>query len=165
MATVPACECRGKARAVLAALGLLAVAPPVLAHEVLHEVQHGRAVAVHVWIHDGEDLANAQAVVFSPADGSIPYWSGRTDRSGWLAFVPDVPGRWRVRIVDSTGHGLDTAIEVAAPGTGGVASETAPETAPSGLTAAAVLLRPLVGVVLIAVVFGLLYLRRRRPGP
>ena len=160
MVTVPACERWGTLRAVLGALGLLAIAPPALAHEVQYEVQRGRALAVHVWIHDGENLAHVQAEVFSPADGSIPYWKGQTDRNGWLAFVPDVPGQWHVRILDSTGHGLDTAIEVAAPGFNGVA----PETTPSWVTSAAFVLRPLVGVTLIAVIFGLLYLRRRRAG-
>ena len=64
---------------------------------------------------DGEVLAYVQAEVFSPADAKIPYQKGRTDRNGWLAFVPDVPGKWRVKIIDATGHGLDI-VEVAAAG-------------------------------------------------
>jgi nickel transport protein len=137
---------------------LLAGASTVAAHEVLHEVTRGRAVAVHAWFPDGESLAYVQAEVFSPADASIPYWKGRTDRNGWLAFVPDVPGPWRVRIVDSTGHGLDTRVEVASPGASGGAAEAAP----SGGAALASVLRPVVGVALIAAIFGLLYLRARR---
>jgi nickel transport protein len=128
------------------------------AHEVLHEVNRGRAVAVRAWVPDGESLAYAQAEVFSPADASVPYWKGRTDRNGWLAFVPDVPGPWRVRIVGSTGHGLDTRVEVAAPGANGAAADAAP----SGGAALALVLRPVVGVALIAAIFGFLYLRARR---
>jgi len=144
------------------AILLLGVAATATAHEVLHEVQHGRAVAVHAWFPDGESLAYVQAEVFSPADGKIPYWKGRTDRNGWLAFVPDVPGAWRVRIVDSTGHGLDTTVDVAAPG----AAATAPGSAgPSGVASLAFVLRPVVGVVLIALLFGFLYLRGRRRAP
>ena len=150
---------------VLLALALLGVAVSAAAHEVrhevLHEVQRGRAVAVRARFSDGEALAHAQAEVFSPADRGAPHWKGRTDRNGWLAFVPDVPGGWRVRIVDSTGHGLDTTIEVASP----VAVEAAGGSNPSGIASLAFVLRPAVGVVLIAAIFGLLYLRGRRRAP
>jgi nickel transport protein len=139
-------------------MALLSWAAPASAHEVLHEVQRGRAVAVHAWFPDGESLAYVQAEVFSPADGKVPYWKGRTDRNGWLAFVPDVPGTWRVRIVDTTGHGLDTTVEVASPGVGEPASgPSAP-----GASPLAVALRPVAGVALIAVIFGWLVVRGRR---
>jgi nickel transport protein len=142
------------------ALALLAGAPgAVQAHEVLHEVQRGRAVAVRVWFPDGEPLAYVQAEVFSPADAKVPHWKGRTDRNGWLAFVPDVAGRWRVRVVDATGHGLDTEVDVA--GTGAAPGAPA-EGAPSALPAAVFALRPVVGVALVAAIFGTLYLVRRR---
>ena len=149
------------ARLALLALALLGVAAPAIAHEVLHEVQRGRAVAVHAWFPGGESLADVQAEVFSPADGKIPYWKGRTDRNAWVAFVPDVPGKWRVRIIDSTGHGLDTEVDVTAPGTAGSVSEAVP----SGATSLASVLRPAVGAALIAVIFGLLFLRGRRRAP
>jgi nickel transport protein len=133
----------------------LSLAMPVRAHEVLHEVKRDRAVAVRAWFPDGESLAYVQAEVFSPADPAIPHWKGRTDRNGWLAFVPDVPGPWRVRIVDSTGHGLDATVDVPAPG-------AAAGAIPSGVASAAFVLRPLLGVALIAAIFGFLYLRGRR---
>jgi nickel transport protein len=143
----------------LLVLALIAATSPALAHEVLHEVQRERAVAVHAWFPDGESLAYVQAEVFSPADGKIPYWKGRTDRNGWLAFVPDAPGSWRVRIVDSTGHGLDTVVEVA-PETGPAAASGGG--AGKGASTLAFALRPVAGVALIAAIFGFLYLRGRR---
>ena len=54
--------------------------------------------------------------MFSPADPATPFWKGRTDRNGWVAFVPDAPGRWRVRVVDATGHGIVATVDVPAPG-------------------------------------------------
>jgi nickel transport protein len=145
----------------LASVALLSLAAPVRAHEVLHEVQRGRAVAVHVWVPDGEILAYVPAEVFSPADGKVPYWKGRTDRNGWLAFVPDVPGKWRVRTIDSAGHGLDTQVDVAAPG---AAQGDRAGAEPSGVASLAFVLRPVLGVALIAAIFGFLFLlgRRRR---
>ena len=145
--------------AACAAAALGAVAPlRAGAHEVLHEVQRERAVAVRAFFPDGEVLAYQQAEVYSPADPRIPYWKGRTDRNGWLAFVPDVPGKWRVRVVDATGHGLDTQVDVdpAAAGTGPGGGS------PSGIGTLAFALRPLVGVAVVAAVFGGLYLYRRR---
>jgi nickel transport protein len=133
----------------------LSLAMPARAHEVLHEVKRDRAVAVRAWFPDGESLAYVQAEVFSPADPAIPHWKGRTDRNGWLAFVPDVPGPWRVRIVDSTGHGLEATVDVPAPG-------AAAGAIPSGVASAAFVLRPLLGVALIAAIFVFLYLRGRR---
>ncbi len=135
------------------------------AHEILHEVQWGRAVALRAYFADGEPLGQAQAEVYSPADTKIPHWKGQTDRNGWVAFVPDVAGTWRVRVVDATGHGLDTKVDVAAPA--GLAAPAAPPDggAPSGgIATVGFVLRPLVGVALIAAIFGALYLyRRRRP--
>ena len=125
-------------------------------------MQRGRAVAVQAWFPDGEGLAYVQAEVFSPADRKIPYWKGRTDRNGWLAFVPDVPGRWRVRIVDATGHGLDTLVDVRPGGRpgGGFRGRAGLGRLDAGLRAP-----PVVGVALIAAIFGFLYLRGRRKGP
>ena len=147
------------AGAILAAAAL-AAGLPARAHEVLHEVERGRAVAVRVHYPDGEGLAYVEAEVYSPADPRIPHWKGRTDRNGFVSFVPDVPGKWRVRVVDSTGHGLDTTVDVAAPAEGAAPGRT------GGAGSTGLQLRPLLGVAIIAAVFGLLYLvgrRRRRP--
>ena len=73
-------------------------AAPALAHETLHEVERGKAIAVKAYFADGEVLAYTAYEVYSPADPKIPYQKGRTDRSGWLAFVPDAPGKWRVKV-------------------------------------------------------------------
>ncbi len=161
--------------AMVAAAGAVAVPARGVAHEVEAEVIRGRAIAVRAVVPGGRPLADADAEVFSPADPA-PAWRGRTDRQGWVLFLPDVPGRWRVRIVDAQGHGLDTAVEVAAP-RASTAGEAAPGTGSGGVrgpdhdhdhdhdhgeerTA-----RLLVGLgAIAAVVAGLFLLRRRRRG-
>lgn len=151
-----------RASCVLVAAAALLAAPAARAHEVLHEVEWNRAVAVRAYFSDGEVLAYAQYEVYSPADPELPHQKGRTDRDGWLAFVPATPGAWRVKVVDQTGHGLDVAIDAArAPGAASVASSG---TAPA--STAAFVLRPLVGLAAIAGVFGaLLVLHRRKRIP
>ncbi len=147
-----------RAALVAAALSLLAPAA-ARAHEVLHQIDRGRAVAVKAYFPDGEVLAYTQFEVYSPADPKIPYQKGRTDRSGWLSFVPDSPGKWRVKVIDNTGHGLDLQVDSspgAAAGTIGGAGAPA--------STAAFVLRPLVGVGVIAAVFALLFVVYRRKG-
>jgi nickel transport protein len=132
----------------------LVLAAPARAHETLHEVARGKAVAVRAYFADGEVLAYAAYEVYAPADPKIPYQKGRTDRSGWLAFVPDAPGAWRVKVIDDTGHGLDLLVDAA--------GAAAPAAGPA--SGAAFVLRPLVGIAVIGAIFGALWLAYRRKG-
>jgi nickel transport protein len=149
-------------RAIALVVAIAALLAPAVAraHEILHELDRGRAVAVKAYFADGEVLAYTPYEVYSPADAKIPHQKGRTDRSGWLAFVPDAPGRWRVRILDSTGHGLDLEVD-AAPAKTASAGGAAPA------STAAFVLRPLLGLAVIGAVFGALFIvyRRRRTPP
>jgi nickel transport protein len=141
-----------------ALLAAIAVVAPAAArgHEVLHEIERSHAVAVRAYFADGEALAYTQYEVYSPADPQIPYQKGRTDRSGWLAFVPDVAGKWRVKVSDTSGHGLELEVDAVAP----AAATTGP--ADAAPATAAFVLRPLVGLAAIAVVFGALLAFHRR---
>lgn len=138
----------------------LVLTSPASAHEVLHTVERGRALAVKALFADGEPLAYAEYVVFSPADARIPYQKGRTDRGGYVAFVPDVPGAWHVRVTDASGHGVDLDASVALP-------LEACEPSSSGIRSWAFALRPILGVSVLAVLFGALVLlyRKRRSRP
>ncbi len=151
---------RGVALAIAAAALLSPLA--ATAHEVLHSVERGQAVAVKAYFADGEVLAYTQYEVFSPADAKIPYQKGRTDRNGYLAFVPDAKGSWRVKVVDTTGHGLDIEVDT------GNASASASAPGGSGgshvVSSAAFVLRPLVGLAAIGAIFGALFVLRRRRG-
>ena len=144
--------------AVMSSVALLALgAWPALAHETLHEVQRGAAIGVRTWESDGEAVAGAIYEVYSPADRQHPWQEGRTDRAGWLAFVPSQPGSWRVRVIEATGHGLDVEVEVAPPGAPPVAAPARPGLAP--------LLRPLLGLLAVGAVFAALGLAwRKRDG-
>jgi len=144
-----------RSAAALAFASALAAASPAAAHEVLHDVERGQAIALKAYFADGEVLAYCAYEVYSPADPSIPWQKGRTDRAGWLAFRPAVRGAWRVKVVDSTGHGLDLAVPV----------DLAPAaSSPAGASVgtAAFVLRPLLGVLIIAAIFAGLFVAYRR---
>jgi nickel transport protein len=143
----------------LAAAAALAICARAAGHELRHEVVRGRAVALRAFYADGEPLAYAEYEVFAPSDPRIAHQKGRTDRAGWLAFVPVEPGGWRVKVWDTSGHGLE--VEVPAD----VGPDAAEDGAGIGAKLPAVL-RPLVGVVLVAAVFaGLILLHRLRRSP
>lgn len=144
-----------RAAALLAAVALLAPRAAV-AHEVLRDVEWNRAVAVHAYFPSGEPLAYAQYEIYAPADPRIPHQKGRTDREGWLAFVPSAAGGWRVKVVDDTGHGFDAIVD-AGPG-------VEPARATRGPSTVAFVLRPLVGVAAVLLVFAAVLAVYRRQG-
>ena len=128
-------------------------------HETTSEVSRDRAVGVRARTHDGEGLANTEAEVFSPADPSTPFWKGRSDRNGWVAFVPDAPGPWRVRVVDASGHGVTATVQVPTSGSAGTVGAAPVPPPPQAFPT-----RLVVGVVLVAAIFGLLHAWGRRRG-
>jgi nickel transport protein len=150
-------------RAALLLVAAVAVLAPCAAraHEVLHQLEWNRAVALRAYFADGEVLAYAQYEVYSPVDPKIPHQKGRTDRDGWLAFVPMAPGTWRVKVVDDTGHGVEIAVD--SPRASAAAAAASGAAAPR--STAAFVLRPLVGLAAIAGVFGVLLGVYRRQGP
>ena len=85
------------------------------AHGVSSEVeQRGDARAVRVRYHGGKPLADAVYQVLRPGSPDTVAREGRTPSDGWIEFVPDVPGAWRVKIVDRTGHGRVVTVDVPA---------------------------------------------------
>jgi nickel transport protein len=84
--------------AVLAAVALPSTSR---AHEISHQVERrGAAFAVRARYDGGEPLAGATYQVLPPGVPDRIEREGRTDAEGWVEFVPDVPGGWRIRIVD-----------------------------------------------------------------
>lgn len=143
-------------RLVVAAGVALSLAPVARAHEVVHEVRREAAVAVRIAYADGEPLAYAAYELWSPADPAVPHAKGRTDRNGWLAFVPDAGGAWRLKVVDGGGHGIDARVDV---------GEASAPLAARPAAAGARLARTAAGAALVAATFGLLFLwRKRRKG-
>lgn len=149
-------------------IAVLAVAPGAThAHEVLHELRPGGALALKAYFPDGEVLAYSAYEIWSPVDPKIPYQKGRTDRLGWLSFVPDVPGRWRVKVIEEGGHGLDLEIDTTTLASAGAKSSSSNGAAGS-VHSAAFVLRPILGVAIIAALFLALialYRRRRTQSP
>lgn len=56
-------------------------------------------------------LVDAGVDVYAPGDDQ-PYQSGRTDRTGHFAFMPDRSGEWTMRVDDERGHMDRVRIEI-----------------------------------------------------
>lgn len=72
------------------------------------------AVALEFMYSTGEMMSYREARVFSPNDDKFAVQTGRTDEKGRFAFVPDVPGEWRVIVRDEEGHQCEAVIPVGA---------------------------------------------------
>jgi nickel transport protein len=75
------------------------------AHTVNYAVEQKSVVAVRVF-YTADDPANyAEFEVYGPEGGDLPYQAGRTDRNGFVAFVPDRQGIWKVKVLGESAHG------------------------------------------------------------
>jgi len=75
--------------------------------------------AVAFYYSDGEAMAYAEVLVFSPKDPKVEHQNGRTDKHGKFAFCPDTPGTWRITANDSMGHLCQATVEVSPEPLGG----------------------------------------------
>ena len=137
-----------------------------LAHGVEGEVTlFSGGVVVTATYDTGEPMSYAKVEVYAP-DSKIKFQTGRTDRNGRFAFVPDMPGKWRVIISDGIGHQLELAVEVKSLAHGKTEIQKTADTNHrvfiSRKTAA------IMGVLLIFGIFGWIkefWQIKRRPGP
>jgi len=68
--------------------------------------------AVSFKYSDGEPMAYAEVLVFSPQDPKVEHQNGRTDRHGKFAFCPDMPGTWRISASDGMGHLCQALVKI-----------------------------------------------------
>ncbi len=83
----------------------------VEAHGLDHAVTTDRAVIVTMTHDDGTPFSFESCEITPPAQGT-PWQVGRTDRLGRIAFLPDRPGDWNVRVVSEDGHGADLTVSI-----------------------------------------------------
>lgn len=95
----------------LAAALLLAVRVQAEAHTVHYQIDN-KGVAVRVFYADDDPASYSAFEIFGPGD-KIAHQKGRTDKNGFVAFVPDCPGTWRLTVLGESEHGMhSTSIEI-----------------------------------------------------
>ncbi|KQP21297.1 hypothetical protein [Pseudorhodoferax sp. Leaf265] len=86
------------------------------AHALRHEIHMGEAVVVVLRYTDGEPFAFERYELFRGA-GTAPVQAGLTDGAGRLVLLPGTGSAdqgWRLRAYAADGHGIETALDVAA---------------------------------------------------
>ncbi len=98
-------------------LGLLfGYQTPVSAHGAVIEATQ-TAVAIKATFDNGEPMAAAQVLIYSPSDPKTPWAEGQTDEKGYFVFAPadqsasQNAGQWEVT-VRKAGHGGTTTFAV-----------------------------------------------------
>lgn len=82
------------------------------AHGVGYRQSESKAVALDFFYSTGETMSYLETKVFSPEDEKIAYQSGRTDDQGRFAFMPNVPGTWRIVVKDDEGHQVNAEVSI-----------------------------------------------------
>jgi nickel transport protein len=74
------------------------------AHTVNYEVQQ-KGIAVRVF-YSADDPANySEYEIFGPGD-KLPHQTGRTDKNGFVTFLPDRQGTWKMKVLGESSHGF-----------------------------------------------------------
>jgi hypothetical protein len=60
-----------------------------------------------------QTLVDASVSIYSPADPDNVWQTGRTDKNGNFALVPDAEGEWMIVIDDQKGHMKTTTVDFA----------------------------------------------------
>lgn len=81
-------------------------------HSLTTAVEYSEAVVVKINYSDGTPFSYEKYEIYSPEDEVIPYQVGRTDREGRIIFIPDTPGKWKIKAFSEDGHGIVKEINV-----------------------------------------------------
>lgn len=134
-----------------------------LAHGVAWEAAPQPAKALLFRYSDGTAMRYAAIKTFSPADAKIEHQQGHSDKNGRFAFVPDVPGDWRILASDGLGHRVEAVVNVAADEMGENRAATDPlSPAAPGRWSAPLWARITVGFSLLLNAFGAAHFFRNR---
>jgi nickel transport protein len=75
-----------------------------LAHTVNYDVQQ-KGMAVRVFYSANDPASYSEYEVYGPGD-TLPHQTGRTDKNGFVAFVPERPGIWTIKVLGESSHGF-----------------------------------------------------------
>ncbi|MFO7575927.1 MAG: hypothetical protein R6W67_12300 [Bacteroidales bacterium] len=157
-----------KRTALLITLFVMVFYAGAFAHGVNTETSfHGDVVVVRSSFSPTQPLVDALVTIYSPADQENAWQTGRTDRTGNFAFMPEVEGEWIFVVDDQKGHmkRLTVPVELdvtAEQETDANAIEVVPESPQSGLSKTH---RVIFGLALIFGITGIFYGLKARQLP
>lgn len=91
--------------------GIAGINSMAISHSIHYHIEN-KGISVRVFYAEDEPASYSRYEIFGPAD-KIPYQKGRTDRNGFVSFLPDRKGKWVIYVQGESEHGLHgTHIEV-----------------------------------------------------
>jgi nickel transport protein len=73
------------------------------AHSINYLVEQ-KGMAIRAYYSENDPAAYSQYELYGPGDKE-PHQTGRTDKNGYVAFVPDRPGIWKLQVWGESSHG------------------------------------------------------------
>lgn len=73
------------------------------AHSIHYQVEN-KGISVRVFYSPEEPASYSQYEIFGPED-KIPYKKGRSDKNGFVSFLPDRAGKWIIKVSGESDHG------------------------------------------------------------
>ncbi|MDQ7786962.1 MAG: hypothetical protein RDU01_05090 [Thermodesulfovibrionales bacterium] len=84
---------------------------PAFSHSVHYQVAN-KGISVRVFYAEDDPASYSSYEIFGHGD-TIPHQKGRTDKNGFVSFLPDRQGKWVIKVFGESEHGMHGAqIEV-----------------------------------------------------
>lgn len=84
---------------------------PAIAHSVHYQVEN-RGISARIFYAEDDPASYSAYEIFGPGD-KIPHQKGRTDKNGFVSFLPDRKGKWTIKVYGESEHGMHgTQVEV-----------------------------------------------------
>ncbi|HEC99752.1 MAG TPA: hypothetical protein ENN18_05160 [Proteobacteria bacterium] len=77
------------------------------AHSVHYQVEN-KGISVRVFYAADDPASYSSYEIFGPED-KIPHQKGRTDKNGFVSFLPDRKGKWTIKVYGESEHGMHGA--------------------------------------------------------
>lgn len=73
------------------------------AHSVHYQVEN-RGISTRIFYSADDPASYSEYEIFGPED-KIPHQKGRTDKNGFVSFLPDRAGTWIIKVFGESDHG------------------------------------------------------------
>ena len=74
------------------------------AHSIHYRVEN-KGISVRVFYAADDPASYSSYEILGPGD-TIPHQKGRTDRNGFVSFLPDRQGKWAIKVYGESEHGM-----------------------------------------------------------
>jgi nickel transport protein len=77
---------------------------PAMAHSIHYQVEN-KGISARIFYSPDDPASYSEYEIFAPGD-TIPHKKGRTDKNGFVSFLPDRKGIWIIKARGESYHGL-----------------------------------------------------------